>query len=931
MPTINSWRGDSQAIPQVTRITIPSVAGETQIFTLTINHKDVDGSGATASDVYEAWFDAWSDTSNPIPAEFAELTPELEGEQGAYTALILTGEEDGRPFEISGSSSSDTAEITVTTTQTGVAALNEIQRYSFTASGGTYTLEFDGQVTGAIAYNAVAATIQTALEALSNIAVGDVTVSGTNPFNVEFKLAYAATDVALLIGNGSSLTGAVTIGITESQKGYAGLNTIYRLTWETVGGSNTPAGNYPFVWTWPYFTGTPITFTLSPSDTQAVAQAALEAVVGAGNVVVTGTGGGGGYFDIEFTGIYAGVDTSSNLPGGLETAPSGDGNNYDLEATQLGVSTPRDEKQLIQFSGTPTGGTFRLTFRGQQTATIAYNASAATVKTELEALTTITTVTVTKPSAISWLVEFDDPGGEDLPKMIASANSLTGVVIPVVVYQVASPAIAEIQQIDLPVTATGGTFTISYAGQTTSAITYPATAATVLAALEALSNIAPGDVSVSRPGDSTTYVVTFLTTGALTGNVAAITANGDSLTLSAANSVIVYDDTLATGPEWFDEPDNWSSGALPADAETLVYENSNRSCKYGIKHSFRYGGEVQSISAANPTVITTTAAHGLVTGRTVKIHGSDSTPSVDGDQVVTVTGANTFTVAVNVTVAGTQARWAAYLKYVNPDKIRQEASFTGDMGLPEEEGDYHEYRPTRLALGDAGYGTMEVEIGYGDGQGSELSRYDFGEGQVALTCWLTSNGRNGFPALDVVGTHVDNVFRFYKGIIGIGILESDTAAFDSCEITCVSEGDVKLLIGNCNAGVTAGSIYNNGGEIHCEAALPGEVVQRAGLFYFDGIGDSADITLYSGTFFYNSSGDFDVIIVSGDAVLDFDHDLRTKQGVTPGTTAIEKRTPQSKIKDNNKVVAQLIIDHPYGAAEGVELGEHVRLTRGTPA
>ncbi len=917
---INSWRGDSQAIPQVTRITIPSVAGETQVFTLTINHKDVDGSGATASDVYEAWFDAWSDTSNPIPAEFEELTPELEGEQGAYTALILTGEEDGRPFEISGSSSSDTAEITVTTTQTGVAALNEIQRFSFTASGGTYTLEFDGQVTGAIAYNAVAATIQTAIEALSNIAAGDVTVSGTNPFNVEFKQAYAATDVGLLVGNGSSLTGAVTVGITQTQQGYGAQNTIYTMTWGPGLTSATLYVNAPD----DSSSSTPVG-TVTSGDTQADLQSALEAVVGAGNVAVARTTNSSGYhvFTIEFTGIYAGVDCllSLNTSGG----PT-------LEETQVAAATGLDEKQLVQLSGTPTGGTFRLTFRGQQTATIAYNASAADMKTALEALTTITTVTVTKPSAISWLVEFDDPGNEDLPMMTNSANSLTGVVIPVVVIQAASAAIPEIQQISLPVTATGGTFTISYAGQTTSAITYPATAATVLAALEALSNIAPGDVSVSRPGDSTTYVVTFLTTGALTGNVAAMTANGDSLTLSAANSVIVYDDTLATGPEWFDEPDNWSSGALPADAETLVYENSNRSCKYGIKHSFRYGGVVQSISAANPTVITTTAAHGLVTGRTVKLHGSDSTPSVDGDQVVTVTGANTFTVAVNVTVAGTQARWASYLKYLNPDKIRAEASFTGDIGLPEEEGDYHEYRPTRLSIGDSGYGTLEIEIGYGDGQGSELLRFDTGAGQALVTCWLTSNSKQpNFPALDIVGTHVDNAYRFYKGDIGIGVVEDDEVVYATLETTCASEGDVTLRIGNCSGGVTAGAIFNNGATIRCEAALPGEVVQRSGLFYFDGIGDSADITLYSGTFFYNSSGDFDVIIVSGDAVLDFDHDLRTKQGVTPGTTAIEKRTPQSKIKDNNKVVAQLIIDHPYGAAEGVELGEHVRLTRGTPA
>jgi hypothetical protein len=57
-------------------------------------------------------------------------------------------------------------------------------------------------------------------------------------------------------------------------------------------------------------------------------------------------------------------------------------------------------------------------------------------------------------------------------------------------------------------------------------------------------------------------------------------------------------------------------------------------------------------TVANPTVITATA-HGLTTGETVTIVGSNSTPSIDGTFVVTVLTANTFSIPVNVTVAGT--------------------------------------------------------------------------------------------------------------------------------------------------------------------------------------------------------------------------------------------------------------------------------------
>lgn len=63
---------------------------------------------------------------------------------------------------------------------------------------------------------------------------------------------------------------------------------------------------------------------------------------------------------------------------------------------------------------------------------------------------------------------------------------------------------------------------------------------------------------------------------------------------------------------------------------------------------------VTGISIANPTVITSTG-HGLSTGNTVIIYGSNSTPTVNGTYAVTVIDANTFTVPVNVTGAGTLA------------------------------------------------------------------------------------------------------------------------------------------------------------------------------------------------------------------------------------------------------------------------------------
>ena len=57
-------------------------------------------------------------------------------------------------------------------------------------------------------------------------------------------------------------------------------------------------------------------------------------------------------------------------------------------------------------------------------------------------------------------------------------------------------------------------------------------------------------------------------------------------------------------------------------------------------------------SLANPTVVTS-IAHGLSTGNTITIYNSNSTPTINGDRVVTVLTADTFSIPVNVTVAGT--------------------------------------------------------------------------------------------------------------------------------------------------------------------------------------------------------------------------------------------------------------------------------------
>lgn len=90
--------------------------------------------------------------------------------------------------------------------------VSEVQSYSLGGpTAGNYKLNFDGQITANIAFNANAAAVLAALEALSNIAPGDVVVSGgpsnTTAVVVTFAATYANMNVPAILIDSTGLTG----------------------------------------------------------------------------------------------------------------------------------------------------------------------------------------------------------------------------------------------------------------------------------------------------------------------------------------------------------------------------------------------------------------------------------------------------------------------------------------------------------------------------------------------------------------------------------------------------------------------------------------------------------------------------------------------------------------------------------------------------
>lgn len=285
------------------------------------------------------------------------------------------------------------------------------------------------------------------------------------------------------------------------------------------------------------------TTTIAPTASGATIQAAIEALaeVGAGNVTVTqfykmdGTDSQQGLLKIEFVGDLAGIDSglvevdTSSITGGIvelwEWLDAGGGTN---------------EVQTLTMTGTPTQGSVAVTFDGQ-TATLPYNCSSANADTLLEALSSIGAGGVTV-SGGPWpgtalVVTFNGNGLQfsDVPEMTTNNSALW---YSLATTQTAVPGQNEIQQIAITGNPTGGTFTLTFSGQTTAAIAFNASNATVDTRLEDLSNIGSGDITIgggTLPG--TAITVTFGGSLAKT-NVPQLTGDASSLTNSPSTYTV---------------------------------------------------------------------------------------------------------------------------------------------------------------------------------------------------------------------------------------------------------------------------------------------------------------------------------------------------------------------------------------------------------
>lgn len=99
--------------------------------------------------------------------------------------------------------------------------VSESQAVVVTATAGTFTLSFDGAVSAPIAFDATPVVLQAALEAVSTIGAGNVSVAAG--FVVSFRNALAFRALPQLVADDSALTGTVAVAtLTQGEPAVGG-------------------------------------------------------------------------------------------------------------------------------------------------------------------------------------------------------------------------------------------------------------------------------------------------------------------------------------------------------------------------------------------------------------------------------------------------------------------------------------------------------------------------------------------------------------------------------------------------------------------------------------------------------------------------------------------------------------------------------------
>ena len=767
-----------------------------------------------------------------------------------------------------------TCEVVVTPVQTGVLPINAVQVVSLpgTPTGGTAVLSLDGVSTTALAFSANAATCQAAAEAAWG--AGCVSCSGstlTAGITFTFQGSLGGTPLSLIVGDGSSLTGGATLlSMSTVTAGVAGTSTSKK--WALSGDPATADSNGRTGWQFILVVDGWIghdwtTSLLSYDDDLATIQTAVEnmfrdgmdagdpAFPGAGNVTVSGSLDNSwvsGGLTVTFGGHLHSLPITITLFKPSSTLATNNANVTHTATTLATGAGGTNEKQRLTQTGS-SANSFRLQFGGETSALIPYGSTAAVIE---DTLVKVSTLGMTGQNGLRPAGVVTDDNDTPLSRLHTANVTCTGGplgtapvdllfvsgglqstnVAQIVALEAATevqtvesvvgvPGVSAVQSIALTGNPWGGTFPLTYAGQTTSGLAPTVTAAAMQSALEALSNLVPTDVAVTGSGP---WVVTF---NPLLGDVAPLTSTGTALkngrivvsTLTEGGASVVQ--TLvkqSRGPWHANDPYNWTAGRVPESTDFLRFQFGATGPRWGINWR-----ETFTVDATDATLLH--CAGDFVEGQRVDVKSSDTLPTgLTAGTAYYVrdvnAGAGTFRLSASrggspISLSGGSGTHTVYVKLTG---LKTLATWTGWLGntVNDQAGKFRDYRPIYLRSG--WITAAPVTIGEGEGSASGLVRIDSGDFPIVLeTLNASGSPESQLPAILWLGNHVDNTIEQIGGDLGVALLRDEVAGLLTLK---VRSGTVNL-----GAGVTfasGGSIDVTGGKLQCQATLDGVVFIR---------------------------------------------------------------------------------------------------------
>lgn len=303
-------------------------------------------------------------------------------------------------------SGESTVSLNVTETTKG-SGTNEVQRISApVASEGSFRVSFDNGTiapgTGDLYVDATVGEVQAALEQLRSIGgASNVFVSGSSggPWDVEFTGVLAATEQREFTVDGTALVSSMSPPqVAEITPGGGGQNEV-----QLISSTNANGGTFKLVFD--DGASSEATANIGIDATPAYIDIVLEALSNIPFGAVEATGSAGGPWQVEF------------VDGGLEGTDlpllGVDGSNLTgnpVVSEEISHAPGDNAVQTIEFSPAAGGGQFTLSFGGETTPRIPYDATATVVESALQELSSVpqnsVSVTSTAATGAPWEVEF---------------------------------------------------------------------------------------------------------------------------------------------------------------------------------------------------------------------------------------------------------------------------------------------------------------------------------------------------------------------------------------------------------------------------------------------------------------------------------------------------------------------------------------------